>query len=83
MNFTIRVNKPTQRELNFADKNYQLRELCVELNSSYVGFIKKKRKYDKLMEYWRAQLHRGFITQSEYKEKARMFVGYSEKNKTQ
>ena len=75
------IDKPEslERQKNYAEKDAELDQLCIDMNNIYASFMERKAQYDKIMEYWRAQLHRKLITQEEYENRASKFAGYAKK----
>ena len=57
----------------YKEKDADLLAISLDLNRQYVLYMVEKRKFDGIMTYWRAQLHRGFITKSEYIRRKKIF----------
>lgn len=67
---------------NFAGKKTELEEVCRQLNLLYDEYASLKGRYDEIMDYWKQQRRRGYITPEEYETLAKLFKGArQEKNK--
>ena len=60
---------------NFAEKRSELEGVCAKLNEIYSEYAELKTRYDKIMDYWKQQKRRGYITPEEYVSLAQLFVG--------
>lgn len=61
--------------MNFEVKRKELEEVCKGLNPAYQEYARLREEYDKLMEYWKQQKRRGYISTEEYDSLAAQFVG--------
>lgn len=68
--------------VNFEQKRNELAKICTVLNPSFAEYTGLKEQYDKLMNYWKQQKRRGYITAEEYEELASMFDGYVPKEQS-
>lgn len=66
------------RTLYINQYDNELETLCDKLNAAYIAYTGYKERYAEIMDYFRVQLHRGFITKEQYSERAKMFAGYNE-----
>ena len=79
-----RIGRAPSVELarNFAEKRTELESVCAKLNELYSGYVDLKTRYDAIMDYWKQQRRRGYITHEEYEALAKLFEGArQEKNK--
>jgi hypothetical protein len=60
---------------NFAEKRIELEDVCKVLNGTYARYERMKTRYDEIMDYWRQQKKRGYITPEEYQQLSELFVG--------
>lgn len=60
---------------NFEEKRRELDAVCKELNPAFLRYMELKGRYDGIMEYWKQQRRRGFISAEEYRELAEKFDG--------
>lgn len=60
---------------NFAEKRAELEDVCAKLNDLYSEYAELKTRYDEIMDYWKQQKRRGYITPEEYESLAQLFVG--------
>lgn len=68
---------------NFAEKREELEKVCEKLNPIYTEFRELKRKRDSIMEYWKQQRRRGYITKEEYEALDDLFEGSKEQKKAE
>lgn len=81
---SARIGRAPSKELaeNFETKRAELEVVCEDLNNLYRRYAGLKRRYDEIMDYWKQQKRRGYITPEEYQALAELFDGArSEKNK--
>ena len=50
-------------------------DVCRELNPVFAKYIALKEQYDRIMNYWKQQRKRGYISLEEYRELAEAFDG--------
>ena len=60
---------------NFEEKQKALDDVCRELNPVFAKYIALKEQYDRIMNYWKQQRKRGYISLEEYRELAEAFDG--------
>ncbi len=72
-----RIGRAPSVELarNFAEKRDELESVCATLNELYSEYAELKTRYDEIMDYWKQQKRRGYITTEEYQKMAEMFEG--------
>lgn len=81
---SARIGRAPSKELaeNFKAKKEELDKVCEDLNNLHRKYAGLKRRYDEIMDYWKQQRRRGYITPEEYKALAGIFEGARpEKNK--
>ena len=52
-----------------------MEDVCAKLNDLYSEYAELKTRYDEIMDYWKQQKRRGYITPEEYGSLAQLFVG--------
>ena len=60
---------------NFEEKRKVLDDVCRELNPVFAKYVALKEQYDRIMNYWKQQRKRGYISLEEYRELAEAFDG--------
>lgn len=72
-----RIGRAPSVELarNFAEKRAELERICAKLNELYSEYAELKTRYDEIMDYWKQQKRRGYITPEECESLAQLFVG--------
>lgn len=60
---------------NFSEKRSELEDVCRQLNLLYDEYAALKGRYDEIIDYWKQQRRRGYITPEEYKALAELFKG--------
>lgn len=60
---------------NFEEKRKALDDVCRELNPVFAKYVALKEQYDRIMNYWKQQRKRGYISLEEYRELAEAFDG--------
>ena len=72
-----RIGRAPSAELarNFAEKWADLESVCAKLNEIYSKYAELKTRYDEIMDYWKQQKRRGYITPEEYQKLAEKFEG--------
>jgi hypothetical protein len=60
---------------NFEEKRKSLDDVCRELNPVFAKYVALKEQYDRIMNYWKQQRKRGYISLEEYRELAEAFDG--------
>lgn len=74
---STRIGRAPSKELaeNFEAKRCELEVVCEDLNALYRRYAGLKLRYDEIMEYWKQQRRRGYITTEEYQSLAELFDG--------
>ena len=78
ISMTTKATKDT-RKLYMNQYDEELVTICNKLNPAYIVYSDCKERFRKILDYYRVQLHRGYITKEQYHERATMFIGYNEK----
>lgn len=80
---SVKIGRAPSKELaeNFETKRAELEVVCEDLNSLHRKYAGLKRRYDEIMDYWRQQRRRGYITTEEYQTMAELFEGARHENK--
>ena len=66
---------------NFEEMEKRFFSVCKELNDAYGSFMRLKAEYDCIVDYWKQQKLRGYLTEEEYREKVMQFEGAKQRRR--